>query len=105
MSSQSTIKRIQSFWKDGNYHGSYTGASTFYNALKVDNKIPNLTYSQVLKALKKIPSYQMHVRRRKKYETRHLNFIPSNFETTFLSGVGITLFADLGEMPKSKGET
>jgi hypothetical protein len=96
---------IKKLWLDPNYRASYTGASTFYKALKNDGKIKtNIKYEKVVNLLETIPSYQMHVRRNRNLETRHLNFNPSESETNFIDGVGISFMMDLGFLPESDGK-
>jgi hypothetical protein len=95
---------IKKLWLDPNYRGSFSGISSFYRALKKDGKLgKNDTYEKVFKLLQTIPSYQIHVRRSRNYETRHLNFMPKDSEENFIDGVGISFHMDLGVLPESEG--
>jgi hypothetical protein len=96
---------IKKLWLDPNYRGSFSGIATFYRALKKDGKLgKNDSYEKVFDILTTIPSYQIHVRRSRKYETRHLNFTPRNSGENFIDGVGISFQMDLGVLPESDGK-
>jgi hypothetical protein len=96
---------IKKLWLDPNYRASFTGISTFYRALKKDGKInENDSYQKVFDLLQTIPSYQIHVRRSRHYDTRHLNFQPKGLETNFIDGVGISFMMDLAVLPESNGK-
>ena len=95
---------IQKIWADSSYRASFSGARTFYNALKEDRKVNNVTYGQVLRALSGIPVYQKNVRRKKNYLRRKILFAPSADGSNFIAGQGIDFHADLAEMPMSPGK-
>ena len=95
--------QIQRLWVDSSYRASFSGARTFFNALKEDKKINNVTYGLVLKALSGIPVYQKNVRRKKSYMRRKLMFAPTADGSNFIAGQGIDFHADLAEMPPSPG--
>jgi hypothetical protein len=96
---------IKKLWLNPKYRASYTGATTFYRALRNDGKIKkNVKFEKVIQLLETIPSYQMHVRRSRNYDTRHLNFKPKDNTTNFVDGVGISFMMDLGILPESNGK-
>jgi hypothetical protein len=98
-----SAQQIKSRWLDKTYPASFTGGSTFINALRKDKKIKQTSSKKILNILQTIPSYAMHLRRRRHLETRHLNFIPKDVDTSFTDGVGISFMADLAVMPPSNG--
>jgi hypothetical protein len=96
-----TEEEVKKLWLDKNYRGSYTGLSTFVKALRKDKKIKaKETNKKVLHLLESIPSYQMHVRKKRNYETRHLHFLNEKApNANYISGMGINFMMDLAFMP------
>ena len=96
-----TANRIKKLWLSDDYRASFSGSSTFYQALKEDNKIKDVTYNDVQEVLRTIPTYQQHDRGRKNYDTRHVNFFPKSENASFVGGSQINYMADIGVMPKA----
>ena len=83
--------RIASLWENPKIPFSFSSADTFYRGLQ-NLKLKNIPrYAQVVKLLMKIPSYVIHLRKRKIKLTRHVNYTGM--------GTGHQFMMDLAEMP------
>ena len=83
-------KHIEALWMDPQFHGSFSGATTFKRALKSEGY--NLSYPQVTSILYSIPAYIDRVRRLKLYKTRPFR----------VTGTNDTWQCDIAVMPQIK---
>lgn len=101
--SRNMSNKIKRQWLDPNYRAGFTGAATFYKALKKDDKLGKVSFNKVKELLETIPTYQMHVRSTKG-PVRHLQFEAQSLDSGFVPGMGISFQMDLGIMPESQGK-
>jgi hypothetical protein len=82
-----SAEKIRSLWKDPTFVGSFTGLSTFLEALHEKNI--NVSYRQLFHIMKNVPEYVTTTRPRRKFPTRKMS----------VHGYGALWQADLAEMP------
>lgn len=87
-------ERVTAAYKDKKLPGAFSGSATFYRSLKKTGRYPSLTYLQTLDILSKIPSYSIHLRKRKLRFQRHVDYDRLS--------VGSSMQADLAEFPQTE---
>lgn len=83
--------KIVALWSDPTFSGSFTGASTFREALAREKKI-HIGYGELLQLLGRIPKYVETLRPRRHFKRRPIH----------VHGYGVLFQADLAEMPPLK---
>ena len=76
-------RRVQKKYFDISFPGAFGSLSRFYQSYKKEYPESSSTYEDVIKYIKELPLYQLHVQKKSKFKKRKIG-LPPGSQSLFL---------------------